>query len=124
MKRFLLPLFILTISSSFLTISFTEIISAIKSGKSDNVSKYFDSTVEITLPTKSSSYSKSQASFVLSDFFEENPVKGFQVIHKSENEGSQYCIGNLTTSNGVFRTTIYVKQKGDKQLIQELRFEN
>ncbi|MEO7835050.1 MAG: DUF4783 domain-containing protein, partial [Ginsengibacter sp.] len=112
------------ISSSFLTISFTEIISAIKSGKSDNVSKYFDSTVEITLPTKSSSYSKSQASFVLSDFFEENPVKGFQVIHKSENEGSQYCIGNLTTSNGVFRTTIYVKQKGDKQLIQELRFEN
>ncbi|MEO6905100.1 MAG: DUF4783 domain-containing protein [Ginsengibacter sp.] len=124
MKRFLLPLFILTISSSFLTISFTEIISAIKSGKSDNVAKYFDSTVEITLPTKSSSYSKSQATFVLSDFFEANPVKGFQVIHKSENEGSQYCIGNLTTSNGVFRTTIYVKQKGDKQLIQELRFEN
>src|SRR6187551_4032625 len=124
MKKYLLPLFILIIASSFITISFAEIISAIKSGKSEEVSKFFDNTVEITLPSKSSSYSKSQAALVLKEFFDANPVKNFQVIHKSENEGSQYCIGNLTTTKGVFRTTIYVKQKGDKQLVQELRFEN
>jgi hypothetical protein len=123
MKKYLLSLIILIIGSSFITISFAQIISAIQSGKSEEVAKFFDTTVEITLPSKSSSYSKSQAALVLNEFFEANPVKNFQIIHKSENEGSQYCIGNLTTTKGVFRTTIYIKQKGDKQLVQELRFE-
>ena len=50
-------------------------------------------------------------------------VKDFEVLHKSDNPGSQYCIGNLQTSNGTFRTTIFMKQKGDKELVQELRFE-
>jgi hypothetical protein len=50
-------------------------------------------------------------------------VTNFEVIHQSESAGSQYCIGNLTTSNGVYRTTIYMKQKGEKELVQELRFE-
>ena len=96
---------------------------ALKSGNSAEVSKYFDNTVEITLPEKSNSYSKSQAELVLHDFFANNGVKDFEVLHKSDNAGSQYCIGNLQTNNGTFRTTIFMKQKGDKELVQELRFE-
>jgi hypothetical protein len=105
-------------------ISFTEVVSAIKSGKANEVAKYFDNTVEITFPEKSNSYSKSQAELVLYKFFTNNAVTNFEVIHQSESAGSQYCIGNLTTSNGVYRTTIYMKQKGEKELVQELRFEN
>ena len=122
MKNFLLLFFIIGLCS-FTFISFSEVVSAIKSGKSSDVAKYFDNTVEITLPLKSSSYSKSQASLVLRDFFNENPVKDFQVIHKSEKESSEYCIGTLVTANGSFRTTIFMKQSGSKLLIQELRFE-
>jgi len=51
-------------------------------------------------------------------------VKSFDVIHKGENAGSQYCIGTLVTKGGSFRTTIFMKQKGDQQVLQELRFEN
>jgi hypothetical protein len=104
-------------------ISFTEVVSAIKSGKATEVARYFDNTVEITLPEKSNSYSKSQGELVLYNFFNNNTVTNFEVIHKSESAGSQYCIGNLITNNGTFRTTIYMKQKGDKQVVQELRFE-
>ena len=111
------------IVSSFITISFTQIANALKSGDASQVSKYLDNTVEITLPESTKSYSKNQAQLVLRQFFNSNPVKDFKVIHESENEGSQYCIGNLTTANGVYRTTIYMKQKGDKQLVQEMRFE-
>ncbi len=96
---------------------------AIKSGNSAEVSKYFDNTVEITLPEKSNSYSKSQAELVLRDFFATHGVKDFEILHKSDTPGSQYCIGNLQTNNGTFRTTIFMKQKGDKELVQELRFE-
>ncbi|MEO8822812.1 MAG: DUF4783 domain-containing protein [Ginsengibacter sp.] len=123
MKRFLLYTVVTLALSSFTFISFTEVINAIKSGNATEVAKYFDNTVEITLPQKSNSYSKRQALLVLQDFFNENQVKNFQVIHRSEKEGSEYCIGTLTTVNGLFRTTIYMKQSGAGLLIQELRFE-
>ena len=123
MKKILYSLVSIVFLSSFVFISFTEIANAIKSGDAKEVAKYFDTTVEITLPGMSNSYSKAQAEPVLIDFFNSNDVKKFEVIHKSETAGSQYCIGNLTTSNGIFRTTIYMKQKGAKQVIQELRFE-
>ncbi len=79
------------------------------------IAKYFDNTVEITLPDKSNSYSKSQGEMVLKDFFANAPVKSFDVLHKGENAGSQYCIGTLVTKNGSYRTTVFMKQKGDRQ---------
>ena len=123
MKKLLLSILTFISICSFISLSFTEVVKAIKSGNSAEVSKYFDNTVEITLPEKSNSYSKSQAELVLHDFFASNGVKDFEVLHKSDHPGSQYCIGNLQTNNGTFRTTIFMKQKGDKELVQELRFE-
>ena len=108
--------------TSFLGID--DVVNAVRSGNASQVARFFDNTVEITIPDKSNSYSKSQAELVLKDFFSNNPVKGFEIIHKGENAGSQYCIGTLSTKNGSFRTTIFMKQKGDKQLLQEIRFES
>jgi hypothetical protein len=116
--------------ASFMLLSFTyligieEVVSALKNGNAAQISMYFDNTVDITLPEKSNSYSKSQAEVILRDFFNNNPVKSFQVIHKGDNGGSQYCIGKLITKNNTYRTTIFMKQKGDKQFLQEIRFEN
>jgi len=123
MKKLLFFLAIFISVCSFISVSFTEVVKAIKSGNSAEVSKYFDNTVELSLPEKSNSYSKSQAELVLHDFFATNGVTDFEVLHKSDTPGSQYCIGNLQTNNGTFRTTIFMKQKGEKTLVQELRFE-
>lgn len=95
-----------------------------KTGNAPEIARFFDNTVEINMPQKNNSYSKSQAELVLKDFFSTNPVKAFEIIHKGENSGSQYCIGTLITKNGSFRTTIFMKQKGDKQVLQEITFEN
>ncbi|MBN8833251.1 MAG: hypothetical protein BGO53_10405 [Sphingobacteriales bacterium 39-19] len=124
MKRllFLLALFILLMS--FVLAGFTEVIAALKAGNSSALARYFDNTVEITLPQKNSTYSKSQAEIIIKDFFTNNPVKNFKVLHQGEKGGSQYCIGTLETSNGNFRTTLFMKNKGDKQSLQEIRFEN
>jgi hypothetical protein len=123
MKKLLLFVIIAGLFSSFTAISFTEILDAIKSGDAKEIAKYFDNTVEITFSEKGNSYSKRQGELVLHDFFKLNSVKNFEVIHKSENASSQYCIGNLITNNGLFRTTIYMKQKGGKEVVQEIRFE-
>jgi hypothetical protein len=123
MKKILIALGVVTFLTSFVLLSNAEIINALKSGNATEVAKYFDNTVEITFPGKTNSYNKKQAEVALREFFTNNPVKDFEVIHQSESAGSQYCIGNLTTNTGVFRTTVYTKQRGNKHLIQELRFE-
>jgi Domain of unknown function (DUF4783) len=125
MKRFFTFLGAAVILSSFtLFTSIDEVVTALKNGDAVQIARFFDNTVEITMPDKSNNYSKNQAEVVLKDFFSTNGVKSFEVIHKGENAGSQYCIGTLVTKNGSFRTTVFMKQKGDKQLLQEIRFEN
>jgi hypothetical protein len=125
MKRFFTLTAIILFASSFtVMLSIDEVVTAIKSGDASAVSRHFDNTVELTMPDKSNNYSKGQAVMVLKDFFSTNGVKDFQVIHKGENGGSQYCIGTLVTKTGSFRTTIFMKQKSDKQVLQEIRFEN
>ena len=112
------------LSSFTLLASIDEVVNAMKSGNAAQVARFFDNSVEISMPDKSNSFSRTQAEIVLKDFFNNNPVKGFEVIHKGENAGSQYCIGTLVTKNGSFRTTIFMKQKGNAQVLQELRFES
>lgn len=125
MKHFFSIAISFMLLSSFTTaVSIDEVVTAMKAGNAAAITKFFDNTVEITLPDKGSSYSKSQAEIVLKDFFSNNVVRGFDVIHKGQNAGSQYCIGTLLTKTGSFRTTIYMKQKGDTQVLQELRFES
>jgi hypothetical protein len=123
MRKITLSIIILVVSSAFVNQSFSDIINAVRSGNAVQVAQYFDNTIEITLPSKSHTLNKKQAETALNDFFSQNPVKDFKVIHQSEKAGSEYCIGNLITSNGVFRTTIFTKKKEGKELIQELRFE-
>jgi hypothetical protein len=125
MKRALTLITTLVVLGAFVSSTgIDEIISALKTGNAAQIAKYFDNTVEITLPDKSNSYSRNQAEVVLRDFLTIHPVKSFEILHKGENTGSEYCIGTLATKNGTFRTTVYMKQKGDKQILQEIRFEN
>jgi hypothetical protein len=118
-----LPCIILFSSFNILN-SIDDVVIAMKTGNASQLSKFFDNSVEVSMPDKSNSYSKSQAEMVIKDFFSNNNVKGFEVIHKGENAGSQYCIGTLQTGNGAYRTTIFMKQIGGTQVLQELRFEN
>ncbi len=125
MKTFFTLFSITVILSSFTgRVGIDDVIGAMKTGNATQVAKFFDINIEISVNDKSNSYSKSQGELVLKDFFTTNVVKSFDVIHKGENAGSQYCIGTLVTKGGTFRATIFMKQKGDQQVLQELRFEN
>jgi len=124
MKKTLLFLsaFLITLSI-FAQGGIDDVISAMKSGNASGVTKYFDSYVDITMPDKSSNYSKSQGELILKDFFSNNGVKSFEVKHKGNNDNGDYCIGTLQTKNGNFRTTVYMRMKGDRQVIQDIRIQ-
>ena len=78
-----------------------DIGSAIKSGSSEGVAKYFSPMVDLTILDKD-----------------------FRIIHRGEaKDGSKYAIGTLTSSSGVFRVYFLLTKNGEKMLMQQLRFE-
>mgnify|MGYP000859370398 FL=1 len=125
-KRFsiLLAGFALMLASLTTGYNLDAVLNSLKRGNSAGIARYFDSRVDITLPNKADNYSKNQGELVLREFFSNNPVKNFELKHKGEIKGAQFCIGSLQTANGNFRTKIYMRRKGDADLIQEIAFEN
>jgi Domain of unknown function (DUF4783) len=99
-----------------------EVIGTLRSGDADGLSKYFDDNVQLALPVKSDSYSKAQAQVILKDFFGNNSVKGFELKHKGDSPGGHYCVGTLQTKSGNFRAHVFMKSKGSKEVVNEIRF--
>jgi hypothetical protein len=101
-----------------------EVIGALRSGNATELSKYVDDNIEITLPDKTETYSRAQALMVLKDFFANNGVRAFEIKHKGDNGGSQFCIGTLQTKAGAYRTTILMKTKNGRQLVKQIQFQS
>jgi hypothetical protein len=101
-----------------------DVINALRNGNANELAKYVDNNIELSLPSKTDNYSRQQAVIILQDFFTNNGVKSFEVKHRGDNGGSQFCIGTLVTRSGNYRTTFFMTQKNGKQLVKEIRFQS
>ena len=124
-------IFTLACAALFFTVSafkpltgLDDVINALRSGNATELSKYVDDNIEISVPDKSDSYSRAQAIMILQDFFTNNGVKNFEVTHKGDNGGSQFCVGTLQTRSGNYRTIFFMKTKNGKQLVKDIRFQS
>ncbi|MFA6924942.1 MAG: DUF4783 domain-containing protein [Bacteroidales bacterium] len=130
MKKITIILFLSLVS--FLGFSFfasvqdatDDITKAINSGNSKELAKFFNTTIDLTLPGYEDTYSKAQAEIIVKEFFTKNTPKSFTVIHKGlSKDNSPYIIGKLETSKNSFRVTYLLRKVSDKFLIHQLRFE-
>jgi malate synthase len=115
-----LPLILLSFKPAY---NIDDVVAAIKAGNASGLAKYFDERVDISLPDKSDTYSKTQAEMIIRDFFSNKGVISFEVKHKGEQGGAQFCVGELKTKQGTYRTHLFMRQRGDRQLLQEIRFQ-
>jgi hypothetical protein len=99
------------------------VAAAIRVGNVNQLSPFFDVRVDISLPDKSDTYSKTQAEMVIGDFFNTNGVQNFKITQQGESGGTFFCAGILQTRAGNYRTTLFFKHTGDKLLLQEIRFQ-
>jgi hypothetical protein len=99
------------------------VIDAFKTGNSIELSKFFNTSIELAIPGQEDIYSSQQAELIVRNFFAKHVPTNFVILHKGGKEGSQYAIGNLTTSSGNFRVTLLIKQRDNKPYIHQLRFE-
>ena len=97
---------------------------AIKLGSSKEIVKYLNTSVDITIDGKVDSYSRTQAEFVLKDFFKKNPPSGFTIVHQGASKGgSPYATGQYLSNNqNVYLVWVRLKKIGDKFLIHEMSF--
>lgn len=123
MKYFLTCIFYFLIIHQGIAQSLPDLIKAFKNKEVSAIAGQLDNMVEITFEGNNSIYNKQQATSFLNDFFLNKRVSDFKVLHQSENAGTAYTIGNLTTSSGNFRITLFTREKNNKTLIQEIRIE-
>ena len=110
--------------SAFATVNNLDgVIEALKKGSATELARYVDDSVEIGLPDKTGTYNKEQATALLRNFFANHSVRLFDVKHKGDNEGKQFCVGVLHTQSGSFRTQVFMHTKGDRQVIKLISFQ-
>ena len=105
--------------------SLGEITKALGSGDTRALGAMMDAEVELSLLEEENLYSRDQAVQKLTAFFTAHPPSGFSQVHQgsSKSDDAEYCIGNLATSDGSYRVYIYIAKKGDRMVLQELRFD-
>jgi len=98
---------------------------ALETGDAEVISSHFGASVDLSIPNNEGVYSKTQAKLILKTFFTKNKPSAFSVVHNGESKNkSFYSIGNLSTSQGNFRTYILYKEVNKKITILELKIED
>lgn len=97
---------------------------AMKAGSAKELSKSFGNMVEITLEGgDATSYSSTQAEFVMKNFFAKNAPVDFSVNHNgTSDKGQLYAIGTYSSKGGSYTVLIRMKQSGGKYLIHSMNF--
>jgi hypothetical protein len=100
------------------------VLNALKTGNVTAMGARMEDQIELTLPDQSGMVTKTQAISQLNKFFTANTAKGFELKHKGGAPGATYAIGTLKTQQGDFRVNIFLRGKGNKELLRELRIQN
>jgi len=101
------------------------VVAAISGGNVNALAEQFVPSVDLTVLSNSDHYSKAQATGMLRKFFDEHEPRSLRIEHEGTSKmGDSYYIGQLTTANGTFRVTFFLKRQGESSLVKQLRIEN
>lgn len=96
---------------------------AIKAGNSKECAKYFNESVDVTIEGDLKNYSKTQAEYVLRDFFKANPPSSFTTVHQGSSKGGlAFAIGQYKSKDKTYRVWMRLKKASDQYLIHEISF--
>lgn len=104
--------------------NYSAISDAFSAGNAAGLAKIFDAAVEISVAGKEETLRKSEAEGRLRSFFLEHTPKGFSIVHQGVSQNDiHYLIGQLSTSSGTYRVTVYLHNTGEEYFIQSLEIE-
>jgi hypothetical protein len=102
-----------------------DLTTAFQKGNSNEISKYFGNSVDLSISGNEGVYSKIQAKLILKTFFLKNQPSDFKVLHNGDSKNnSHYSIGNLITNKGNYRVYVLYSQQESSITILELKIES
>ncbi len=123
-KRFVIVLGILCLSLRGYSQSnpLQEVLASIRNNRVQDISRYFDSFVPITINNSPSNYSHNQAELVLRDFFDKNPPREFVVTDNgTTGNNSLFAIATFKSNSGKYSLYMLMKQKEGTYVVKEIR---
>jgi len=97
--------------------------SSLKTGSSKELSKYLGEMIALKIDGQQSNYSRTQAEYVLKDFFKQYPPTDFQYVHQGASEGGlKYAIGRYQYDTGSFRVVLRSKKFDSGYKVSSLDF--
>jgi hypothetical protein len=127
----LIPLLLMSIFAAFsqeeknnANLPWPEITEALGTGNAKSLARHFSNMVDLGLPQKDDSYSKSQGEIIMGDFFEKCPAQTFEVIQKGEiSHKSHFAICKYHTAKTKYRVSIHLQFEDQAYLISKIKFE-
>lgn len=102
----------------------TPIIAALSAGNAVELSRYFNSMVDLGIAGNEDTYSQTQATRIVQDFFNKNKVKSMKINKQgTSNDGSKFSIGEMNAGGKVFRVYYLLKKVSGQFLIQQLQIQ-
>jgi hypothetical protein len=124
MKQILL---IAGISFSLLSFTFIaagdEVVSALKQADVAGFCNYLDTVIDLKLPQKDEikNFGQAGASAAIKSFFEQNKVKGFELVSQREMGGIMYIAGKIKGTIKNYNITVMIKNNNTKPVILTVR---
>ncbi len=88
---------------------------------SDELGRYFDDRVEVSLLGRRQAYSRTQAQYVVGQFLADHPLGQFQLIQKGETTDTVYVTGECQTTGGSMEINIFIRVSSGR--VSEVQFE-
>lgn len=102
---------------------FVPISKYMAAGNVDALAAWFADNLEVSVLSRHSDASRSQARQILKNFFDTYTPRSFNITHITGKNNMKYALGTLSAGGEIFNVTIFVNCKDKSYRIQQLRIE-
>jgi len=104
--------------------SLEDLITSLEIRSSEEISNYFDSNSEIIINEKVSKGNKFQLTKTLDNFFTENNLIEFKIIHKGDSQNNIiYMLAEYSSNDDIYKVFLTLLKAEKKYIIQKFKID-
>ena len=104
--------------------SLEDLITSLEIRSSKVISNYFDSNSEIIINEKVSKGNKFQLTKTLDNFFTENNLREFKIIHKGDSQNNIfYMLAEYSSNDDIYKVFLTLLKAEKKYIIQKFKID-
>ena len=91
---------------------------------SDKIVNFFDNKTQLNIEGNSYQENNYKSSLILDNFFNDNDISSFNIIHKGDSEDKLiYLLGEYLSSDKIYKILIFVEESDKELKIKEIKID-